>query len=313
MPRRNDPPRSPAKKPPPPPEHRRDLIRVCGLAAVRALFARDPRRVERLFFAAALAPQLTAERQLLAQARKPYRELDEDELARVGGTVLHGGVVAVARPHPLREFDPREALGWARSRAPLLILDGVGNPHNLGAIARAAAFFGVERLVLADRPEQALASDASYRIAEGGLDHLLLYRARLPQALPALKPAYRVLGTALGRGSPLRAAHGSRPTALVLGNEEKGLDEETLAACDAVVTIAGSGRVQSLNVAAAAAVLLYALTEGGAAPRASRSSRSSAVSRGAPASGRPSTRSKSRAIASNVESASRRGSRRSRP
>jgi RNA methyltransferase, TrmH family len=242
------------------PEHRRSLIRVCGLAAVRALFARDPDRVERLFFTAALQPLLGPQCQTLAQAHRPYRQLDADELVRVAGTVLHGGVVAVAQPQPVRELDARDAAAWSRGGGLLLILDGVGNPHNLGAIARSAAFFGVERLVLADRPEQALPSDASYRVAEGGLDHLLLYRARLPSALTALTPAYRILATAPHGGRSAHTRRGDRPAALILGNEESGLDPATLAACDDIVTIPGSSKVQSLNVATVAAILLYELT-----------------------------------------------------
>ena len=107
-------------------------------------------------------------------------------MARVAGTVLHGGIAAIARPRPLGAFDPAAAPGWAQDGKPLLILDGIGNPHNLGAIARTAAFFGIERMLLADRPEQALPSDASYRVAEGGLEHLTLYQAALPAALAAI-------------------------------------------------------------------------------------------------------------------------------
>ena len=59
-----------------------------------------------------------------------------------------------------------------------------------------------------------------------------------------------------------RRRSGAKPPALILGNEESGLDPATLAICDAVVTIPGSGRVQSLNVAAAAAILIYQLTRG---------------------------------------------------
>ena len=208
---------------------------------------------------------------------RPYREIDAAELARVAGTVRHGGVVAIARPRPLPVLDPKAAALWARDGRPLLILDGVANPHNLGAIARSAAFFGLERMVLADRPEQALPSDAAYRVAAGGLEEVTLYRARLPAALRALSGAYRVLAAAPKGGAPLRPAErkragggraeggraeAERPVALVLGNEEAGLDPATLAACEGVVRIPGSGRVQSLNVAQAAAILLYALTVG---------------------------------------------------
>jgi len=264
MPRSSSPRRRPPDRGPRPAvaraPHERELLRVCGLAAVRALFARDAGRVERLFFAAALADELVEPCRVMATARKPYRQVDSDELARIAGTVRHGGVVAVARPTPLSPLDPQDAAGWARDGFPLLVLDGIGNPHNLGAIARTAAYFGIRRMVLAERPDQALPSDASYRVAEGGLDALTLYRARLPGARSRLKPAYRVVGTAPGRGVPVDALGPGRPVALILGNEESGLDAKTLAACDALVTIPGSGAVQSLNVAAAAAVLLYALT-----------------------------------------------------
>jgi len=245
-----------------PPVHASRLLRICGLNAVRVLLASDPQRVERLFFAPELAGALATERAAVAAARRPYREADSGELARIAGTEHHGGVVAIARPRPLMPFEPAEAARWAGDGLPLLILDGVGNPHNVGAIARSAAYFGLTRLVFAERPDQALPSDASYRVAEGGLDALALYRAKLPAALAALKPAYRVVGTVPGRGEAVARQPAGKPVALVLGNEETGLDRKTLAACDAVATIPGSGRVQSLNVSAAAAVLIYALTRG---------------------------------------------------
>ncbi len=240
--------------------HERALLRVCGLAAVGALFDSDHSRVERLYFEARLRGEVGGFCGVLARAHKPYREIDAGELARVAGTVLHGGIAAIARPRPLCGFDPAAVAGWAGDGKPLLVLDGIGNPHNLGAIARTAAFFGIERMLLADRPEQALPSDASYRVAEGGLEHLSLYQATLPAALAGLRQSYRIIGAALGLGAPLASRPAGKPPALILGNEEKGLDPATLAACDEVVTVPGSGRLQSLNVGAAAAILIYLAT-----------------------------------------------------
>jgi TrmH RNA methyltransferase len=270
------------------PPHERELQRICGLAAIHALFDCDPDRVERLFFEPALRGDLEAFCLALARAHKPYREVDRAELARVAGTVLHGGAVAIARPRPLVDLDSTAVRTWVQDGKPLLILDGIGNPHNLGAIARTAAFFGLTRIVLADRPDQALPSDAAYRVAEGGLEYVALYRASLPAALRTLRHAYRIVGTSLDKGvpyveragasqrsaappvgmalgdrapedgaSPMRQA---RPVALILGNEETGLDRAMLDACDEVVKIPGTGHVQSLNVANAAAILIYLLT-----------------------------------------------------
>ncbi|HEX9535477.1 MAG TPA: RNA methyltransferase [Stellaceae bacterium] len=240
--------------------HSRELLRICGLAAVTALFERDPRRVERLFFEEKVKREVGPFCRTLARARKPYRQVDKAELARVAGTPLHGSLVAIVAPQPLADFDRNAVRIWAKNGKPVLVLDGIGNPHNLGAIARSAAFFGVERIVLADRPDQALPSDASYRIAEGGLEHLDLHRALLPAALFEMRPAYRVIGTALGHGQMPGRLESGLPVALVFGNEETGLDPATIAACDQIWSIPGSSRVQSLNVAAAAAVLLYQLT-----------------------------------------------------
>ena len=88
----------------------------------------------------------------------------------------------------------------------LLVLDQVGNPHNLGAIARSAAYFGVGAMVLHDTPAQAMPSDAAYRVAEGWLEYLDLYRAPdLAGALRALDRLYRtVAATAGGDGVPAR-------------------------------------------------------------------------------------------------------------
>ena len=143
----------------------------------------------------------------------------------------------------------------------LLVLDGVGNPHNLGAIARSAAFFGVRGLLLHEVAGAALPSDAAYRTAEGGLEYLSLWRTRdLPRALAALPPYYRTVAAALdGEAVAPAALPRDRPVALVLGAEERGLSAPVAAACRRAVRIAGTGRVQSLNVAQAAAVLLHAL------------------------------------------------------
>ena len=253
-----------AHAPPHDPGHvkprRSEATRVAGLAAVAALFARAPERVERLLFLPEMGREVARFCQALGRARKPYRQVDAEELARIAGTAMHGGVVALAKPRPVIPFAAEEACAWAAATPLLLVLDGIGNPHNLGAIARTAAFLGIDRLVISDDPAQAGPSDAAYRVAEGGLEYVQLFRAsNLPAALHTLKAGYRIVGTALGRGRKLDALPRDHAIAIVVGNEERGLSPTTVQACDEVVTIAGSGWVQSLNVAATAAILMHAL------------------------------------------------------
>jgi RNA methyltransferase, TrmH family len=241
------------------------LQRIAGLPAVTALFARSPERVERLFFGEHLKQRVGVFCAALAKARKPYRLVPDDELHRVAGSAMHGGIVALAQPVILADFDPSEARQWARDRQPLILLDGVSNPQNLGAIARTAAFFGLPRLILSDDKAQALPSDAAYRIAEGGLDLLRLYRAtRFATVLKQLRASYHVFGTALGHGKAIDDLGPSdRAFAIVLGNEEIGLSAATLKACETIVTIHGAGAVQSLNVSSSAAIFIHALLRRG--------------------------------------------------
>jgi RNA methyltransferase, TrmH family len=235
-----------------------DEDRICGVNAVAAVFARRPGAVKRLFYAEAQrerAGPLCAE---MAKLHRPYRMLDEAELVRAAGTTHHGGIVAVAEPRRIDIIDfvrpPKMPL--------LLILDGVSNPHNLGAIARSAAFFGVQALLLHETPLQAMPSDAAYRTAEGGLEHVVLHKTRnLRKALVALDPFYRTVAATLSPDAvPLQTLPRDRPVALVLGNEERGVSFDAKEGCRRHVRILGSGVVQSLNVAQAGAVLLAALT-----------------------------------------------------
>jgi TrmH RNA methyltransferase len=230
---------------------------ICGLNSVAALFARRPGDVLRLFHLPALRPAVGNWCATLARVRKPYRMVEAAELETVAGTPHHGGVVAIAKPRVPAIFDPAQP---PRGHT-LVVLDGIGNPHNLGAIARSAAFFGVPAMLIGEGPGHAMPSDAAYRTAEGGLEWLDLYRTRdLPGALAALAPHYRVVAAALtAEAKPINDLPRDRPVALILGNEERGISRPVLDSCRRHVHIPGSGRVQSLNLAQAAAVLLHAL------------------------------------------------------
>ncbi len=233
--------------------------RISGANAVNAVFARRPEAVKRLFYTADMRDRAGPLCTVMAQMRRPYRMLPDEEIARAAGSVHHGGLVAVAEARRVTVLDyaklPRMPL--------LLVLDGVSNPHNLGAIARSAAFFGAGGLLFHEVPQQAGLSDAAYRTAEGGLEHLELFKTRtLRPALLALGVHYRTVAATLAPdAAPLQSLPRDRPVALVLGNEEQGISAAALEACRRRVRILGAGRVQSLNVAQAAAVLLAALTD----------------------------------------------------
>jgi TrmH RNA methyltransferase len=244
-----------------------DELRICGMAAVQARFKKDASTILRLYFDEATSRKIGLMCKALAGLRKIYRCVEPVELEKIAGTVHHGGIVAVVTNSPARDITESEIGQWAKRKEPLVVFDRIGNAHNLGAIARTMAFFGVARLVIDGDPAAARPGDAAYRVAEGGLEFVEVRAVReIPAFLRALAEAgFDVIGAATrgGRAAAPRAAPGGNPWALVLGNEERGLVPETAAACTRLATIPGGGSMESLNVSAAAAIFLRDL----AAPR----------------------------------------------
>ena len=237
-------------------------LNVCGWQAVSMLFARHPEEVRRLFFDPATGRRAGDLCRRLAQDRKVYRQVEAAELEKIAGTVHHGGIVAVIGERPLRKVTREVLAGWARDRAPLLLLDRVSNANNVGAIVRTAAFFGVKAIIVPDHPAQALPGEAAHRVAEGGMEFVEFYRVpALPEFCAELRKTHFLLGTSLTGNqlspSQVKARGLPRPPAIILGNEEKGIAPGLAALCDRLVKIPGTGTVESLNVAAAAAVLCW--------------------------------------------------------
>jgi TrmH RNA methyltransferase len=235
-------------------------ITICGLAAVRARFERDSSSIVRLFFDGPTSRKVGPMCKALAASRKVYRCVEPAELARIADSVHHGGIVAVVEEKPPRTATASDASAWARRNENVVVLDRIGNAHNLGAIARTAAYLGVPRIVIAGEPGAARPGAAAYRVAEGAMDAVEI--SVVPQMAPFLRAmasaGYDVVGAATRGGAASDPGAGG-PWALVMGNEEHGLAPAVEAACTRLVTIAGTGKVESLNVAAAAAILIHEL------------------------------------------------------
>jgi TrmH RNA methyltransferase len=241
-------------------------IAICGLAAVRARFQRDSKSIVRLFFDQETSKKVGLMCRAIAGARGVYRCVKPSELSKIADSIHHGGIVAIVEEKPPRPAAATDAAAWARRRENVVVLDRVGNAHNLGAIARTAAYLGVPRIVIAGEPGAARPGSAAYRVAEGALDVIEI--RSVPEIAPFLRAlasaGFDVVGAATRGGAASDA--GTGPWALVLGNEEFGMAPEVTAACTRLVTVPGTGKVESLNVSAAAAILIHDLGRRAAPP-----------------------------------------------
>lgn len=232
-------------------------LRLHGMNAVRAVFARRPQAIRKLYLAPERIPQLQPMLKWCVANRIGYRVVEDvEELRRLSASTHHEGIVADV----LREA-PQSLADWLASlpEGPCcaLWLDGVGNPHNLGAILRSSAHFGVAGLLLPGDSTLAL-SGAAARVAEGGAEAVPLVRLAAPaDAMAQLRAAGFTLAATVVRGGDDLFA-GALPARLVyvLGAEGQGMGETLAGDCDLRLSIPGTGAVESLNVAAATAVLL---------------------------------------------------------
>lgn len=241
-------------------------LAVCGIAAVRARLDCRPESVRRFFFDPSLLTEFRPLLRRFAERKTLYRMVGPEELERLAGTVHHQGAVAMIEAPEVPALDASSARSWAEEGGRFLVLDNLGNDHNLGAVVRSAAFFGVKNLVLTGSSAAALVTTSAFRVAEGGMEWVSLHR--IPDAGELARLAgsgLAILGADHRGPSTAREALAALPSkqaaALVLGNEETGLSQAARAVCSALIRIPGSGNLESLNVAQSASILLYELSE----------------------------------------------------
>ena len=181
-------------------------------------------------------------------------DLSPGELSRLAGSPDHQGIVAEVDAYPYA--DPRAIL--ERPDALLVALDQIQDPRNLGAVCRSAEAVGAAGVVIPSRRSASVTAAAS-KASAGAVEHLPI--ARVPNLADWLGVAKEggawVYGAESGAETPYASADLTGKVVLVLGSEGGGLRRRVAETCDLLVSIPLRGHVDSLNVSAAAAVLLF--------------------------------------------------------
>jgi 23S rRNA (guanosine2251-2'-O)-methyltransferase len=236
------------------------LVAVFGLHAVRALLAHHPGRVRRLLLQQGRQDRRVAELESLARASGvPVATRPAAELDRLTGEAAHQGVVAEATPAESLDEDGLDALVEAAGAETfLLVLDGVQDPHNLGACLRTAEAVGVTAVVV-PRDRACGLTPVVRKVAAGAAELVPFVQVtNLVRAIEGLKRrGVWIVGTEGEAAKDLFGADLTGPLALVMGAEGRGMRRLTGEACDYTVRLPMRGATESLNVSVATGVVLY--------------------------------------------------------
>jgi len=226
-----------------------DVVRIFGYHPVIAALQAPRRKLIRLYATSAAAERLAAE--ISASEVETRIATAEEIAARLPRDAVHQGLLLEARP--LEPIDISEL----PPKGLVLVLDQITDPHNVGAILRTAAAFGVDGLITTERHSPEFAGTLA-KSASGGLEHVPLCTVvNLSRAMEELGDlGYFRVGLDSAAPSTLAELKLERPLALVLGAEDKGLRRLTREKCDVMARLELPGAIKSLNVSNAAAIAL---------------------------------------------------------
>jgi 23S rRNA (guanosine2251-2'-O)-methyltransferase len=194
--------------------------------------------------------------QLARSKSVPVRFEERSQIDRLAGTREHQGIAALAAAKPALELE--DLLAAKTPQGLLVLLDGIEDPHNLGAIVRTALAAGANGVIIPERRAVGL-TDTVERASAGALAHLPVARVKnLVRAMEEMKEAgYWLIGLDERADQKYTEADFSGQVGIVLGSEGEGLHELTRKRCDFLVSIPTSGPVRALNVSVAAGVVLF--------------------------------------------------------
>lgn len=192
----------------------------------------------------------------------PVVEVDPKKLDYMTGGAVHQGVVAVCAAADYAEVEDILALAEKRGEPPfIIILDGIEDPHNLGAIVRSAECAGAHGVIIRKRHGAGLTFTA-YKAAAGALEYVPVARVtNIADTIEDLKKRNIWVYGADMNGTDYRECDFSGAAALVIGSEGKGISRLVREKCDRIVSLPLKGRINSLNASVAAGILMYKIAE----------------------------------------------------
>ena len=243
---------------PPPAEEAMESNLLVGRNPIREAL-RAGRDLEKLLVAR--GELIGSAREIVAMARDAKVVVQEVDRARLDAMAPnHQGLIAVASAYAYSTVEDMFALAKSRGEQPFfVILDGVTDPHNLGAIIRSAECVGAHGVILPERRYVGL-TPAAVKASAGAVEHIPVAReVNLTRLIERLKKEGVWIYGAAMEGEDFRSVDFSGAAALVVGSEGEGISRLVAQSCDRLVSLPMRGKIGSLNASVAAGVLLYAV------------------------------------------------------
>ncbi len=237
---------------------KKEKVYMYGKHALSEALTHAPRAIRKVF----LDPSVkdTHLKELIESANIPCATLKENGASRVSAGAVHQGVIATLDPSailvPLESF--LKTLDTSKAPA-IVLLDEVQDPHNMGAIIRSAAAFGISGVLIPERHQVGITGAVVKTSAGMTFRVPLVAIGNVNQTVRLLKEAgFWIYGLTMAGEHPLAREHFNAPACFILGNEGAGVRKKTRELCDVLLSIPMHPRCESLNVAASGATVFYA-------------------------------------------------------
>lgn len=240
---------------------------ICGRAAVDAVFSKRPQAIRKLWLTEENQGVMGEVCRYLAEEKRSYSQQTYDRLTRVVKHPNHDGLVAFIDPPLKPQFQVSHLVDWQKSGEPLLIIDQVSDPAELGRLLRVAVSFNMRRALVTETPAQAPIDGAVYSASQGALEHIRCYQ--IGRLVPLFKPmesyflSIGIGGPGASRpdwSKPIRAP--GRAPAIIVSDRPEGLDKRLVPLCEHRLYIPTKGPLPLAPAETVATVLSWLTVEG---------------------------------------------------
>jgi RNA methyltransferase, TrmH family len=232
-----------------------DELLYYGLHICETIAKNNPEKIIKIYMTKHISRQFSSLLKYCAQNKKVYKIVENEELEKITDSVHHEGIALIASYK--QNGNLNDLINEIKIEPrPIVYIDGVSNPHNVGTLMRIMANFNFKYLVGGSTTPEL--SAASARMSEGGCEFIKTFKCTNHETfIKAVKEnGYTIIGTSSHTTKSIYSYNFPKKSVIIMGHEVTGMSKEMLKAADCLINIPGTGFVESLNVSTAASIFM---------------------------------------------------------